>query len=84
MIAPSAQRCRRSWAFSTAVEVARRYIRRLAVEPYLGVRVERGLPAEYGCRPVHRRRVADQSRALAPGAHYAARQRGDLPAARRA
>ena len=34
-------------------QIARRYIRRLALEPYLGGRVERGLLAEYGCRRIH-------------------------------
>ena len=34
-------------------QIARRYIRRLALEPYLGARVERGLLAEYGCRRIH-------------------------------
>jgi len=34
-------------------QIARRYIRRLALEPYLGPRVERGLLAEYGCRRIH-------------------------------
>ena len=33
-------------------QIARRYIRRLALEPYLGARVERGLLAEYGCRRI--------------------------------
>jgi len=33
-------------------EIARRYIRRLALEPNLGPRVERGLLAEYGCRRI--------------------------------
>jgi hypothetical protein len=33
--------------------IARRYIRRLALEPYLGARAERGLLAEYGCRRIH-------------------------------
>ena len=32
--------------------IARRYIRRLALEPYLGARVERGLLAEYACRRI--------------------------------
>jgi hypothetical protein len=34
-------------------QIARRYIQRLALEPYLGARVERGLLAEYGCRRIH-------------------------------
>jgi hypothetical protein len=34
-------------------QIAHRYIRRIALEPYLGARVERGLPAEYGCRRIH-------------------------------
>ena len=34
-------------------EIARRYIRRLALEPYLGARVERGLLAEHGCRRIY-------------------------------
>ena len=34
-------------------QIARQYIRRLALEPYLGARVERGLLAEYGCRRIH-------------------------------
>ncbi len=33
-------------------EIARRYIRRLALEPYLGYRLERGSLAEEGCRAV--------------------------------
>ena len=33
-------------------QVARQYIRRLALEPYLGARVVRGLLAEYGCRRI--------------------------------
>ena len=33
-------------------QIARRYIRRLALEPYLGTRVDRGLLAEYGCRRI--------------------------------
>lgn len=34
-------------------QIARQYIRRLALEPHLGARVERGLLAEYGCRRIH-------------------------------
>ena len=34
-------------------QIARQYIRRLALEPYLGARVKRGLLAEYGCRRIH-------------------------------
>jgi hypothetical protein len=34
-------------------QIARRYIRRLALESYLGARVERGLLGEYGCRRIH-------------------------------
>lgn len=30
--------------------IARRYIRRLGLEPRLGGHADRGLPAEYGCR----------------------------------
>ena len=33
--------------------IARGYIRRLAIVPYVGARVERGLLAEYGCRRIH-------------------------------
>ena len=33
--------------------IARQYVRRLALEPYHGARVERGLLAEYGCRRIH-------------------------------
>jgi len=33
-------------------QIARQYVRRLALEPYLGARVERGLLAEYGCRRI--------------------------------
>ena len=33
-------------------QIARQYIRRLALEPYLGARVVRGLLAEYGCRRI--------------------------------
>jgi hypothetical protein len=36
-----------------AGRLARRYIRRLWLEPYLGVPVERGLLAEHGCRRVY-------------------------------
>jgi hypothetical protein len=31
-------------------QIGRRYVRRLALEPYLGARVERGLLTDYGCR----------------------------------
>ena len=34
-------------------EIARRYIRRLALEPELGVPVDRGLLGEHGCRRIY-------------------------------
>ena len=34
-------------------EIAWRYIRRLALEPYLGVPVERGLLGQHGCRRIY-------------------------------
>ena len=34
-------------------EIARRYIRWLALEPYLGVSVERGLLGQHGCRRIY-------------------------------
>jgi hypothetical protein len=50
-------------------EIARRYIRRLALEPYLGARVERGLLTEHGCRRIyfdHDNRPDDLFRARRP------------------
>ena len=56
-------------------QIARRYIRRLALEPYLGARIERGLLAEYGCRRIHFDRH-DRPDDLF-GAHRPAKRRGD-------
>jgi hypothetical protein len=56
-------------------QIARRYIRRLALEPYLGARVERGLLAEYGCRRIHFDR--DDRPDDLFGARRPAKRRGD-------
>ena len=56
-------------------QIARRYIRRLALEPYLGARVERGLLAEYGCRRIHFDRHDRPDDMF--GAHRPSKRRGD-------
>ena len=55
--------------------VARRYIRRLWLEPYLGVPIARGLLCEHGCRRVYFDRDDHPDDVL--GARAGAKRRGD-------